>query len=784
MMGLDSDSQPQNPHNNVQSSFTVIKGQEVEVRSDEDGFGDAWYVATVLESPPKSASKKRKKVMVEYKTLVVEDGSTPLTEFVDPRYIRPLPPVDSDSGPLVFQENDVVDARYRDGWWTGIVRKVLEPSRYRVCFDNPPDVIDFDGKDLRAHWKWVDGNWVPAEKQDVMIASDSTELLGNAETCVDSPDMSIERKNEEKAPCSASIGSMEHTVHCNEKSPSHVLPPSKKVKLAAPNGTGVHSCPSKKSTIDVDVPLSVTTLPLMKMPIEISTGETLRGLVTPRTRSKITRYKKTMIGDQAVAKTDSPVTGKTAVDPKANGVLIRIKELPKKSKRQKVAEVDCQKVNIVTRKGRHTKSPFGSPQVSAAVDTATRNINESEYKLKEVGIPVVIALEARERSSSRLNYPSKLSGEETLKHMRDQKKNLNDSVGGKVMVLEQLLYGGSSQRRKRGRPRKLVVVSPKASEAGKEEHGVQDISNEVVVKDHTTNDFEMPMQTGMESTVSRAAFREKTAEVSETGCTAKEVQMAIATVSNNAIDDDQPLSTWIGGVHSSATAEELRSSSGRPSNGWNETRGRHVDLAIDAQDDSTPDGNQCLPFVKRSLVWKTIESMEVFQIMPQKPHFQPLADCKEEYREGSAIGIMVTFASLFEKITSLQFDDSRSILESTLESLCDLEKHGFDVTVPQNRVNELLSVKNGKEELLHELRDVGRQIREHTDEKRKLDAKISDVEKKILELQEELVACKSKMETEDLELSGLQSHMNSVSELITDARYSFQRIASAPWKLT
>lgn len=147
-----------------------------------------------------------------------------------------------------------------------------------------------------------------------MIASDSTELLGNAETCDDSPDMSIERKNEEKAPCSASIGSMmEHTVHCNEKSPSHVLPPSKKVKLAAPNGTGVHSCPSKKSTIDVDVPLSVTTLPLMKMPIEISTGETLRGLVTPRTRSKITRYKKTMIVDQAAAKTESPVTGKTAV---------------------------------------------------------------------------------------------------------------------------------------------------------------------------------------------------------------------------------------------------------------------------------------------------------------------------------------------------------------------------------------------------------------------------------------------------------------------------------------
>ncbi|KAJ9171695.1 hypothetical protein P3X46_015022 [Hevea brasiliensis] len=900
MTGLDS-AQLQNPQNSAQSSLIFNKGQEVEVSSDDDGFRDAWYVATILESPSKSASKKRKKVMVEYKTLVMEYGSAPLKELVDPGYIRPLPPDDSHSGDRVFQENDVVDARYRDGWWTGVVRKVLERSRYRVYFNNPPDVIDFDGKDLRTHWKWVDANWVAPEKQqmagsafssgtavevnidkenvrdawfpavvikdngdntflvkyqssknsdeagtkvivdslhirpippryadrnfellekvdaqydfgwragvitkllsgrrynvffkqgnedkelnyseirphvewkdgqwickskEVMIASNNNKLLGNAHNCIDSPDMSmkgeelgaIEGKNEDKSPCSSSIRNMmEQSAHCNEKSPSHMLPPSKKVKLAAPNGTGVHSCPSKKSTIEdaVDVPLSVTTLPLMKMPIEISTGETLRGLVTPRTGGKRTRYsKKPMIGDQTAAKTESP-TGKRAVVPKANGGLIRIKELPKKSKRLKFAELDGQKVDIVTRKGRLTKSPFRSPQVSAAVDVAIQNKNEIEDKMKD-GIPVVIALEAREMRHSQHDCPSQLSGEETLKLMRDQKKNLSDSVGGKIMGLNQHKYVGSSQRRKRGRPRKLVVVSLKTSEA-----------------------------------VSQAASREKTAEVSETDCMAKEVEMAIPSVSKNVADDDQPLSTWIGGMHSSASAEELRLSSGRPSNGWNEARGRHVDLAIvssviDAQGDTAPNGNQCLPFVKRSPVWKTIESMEVFQIMPQKPHFQPLADSKEEYREGSAIGIMVTFASLFEKITSLQFDDSKSILESTLESLSDLEMHGFDVTMLRDRVNELLSIKYGKEELLNESKDVGRQIMEHTDERSKLEAKINDIEKKVLELQEELVASKSKMESKDLEITRLQSHMDSVNVQIKDSQYNFEKIASAPWKL-
>ena len=144
---------------------SLAKGTPVEVSSDEEGFRGAWYLATILESLPRSTSKKRKKALVQYRTLLAEDGSSVLTEYVDPAFIRPLPPneeVDVQSG---FEVNDVVDARYRDGWWTGVVRKVLEKSKYRVYFDNPPDVIEFDRKDLRVHWNRIDGKWVRPEKQ-------------------------------------------------------------------------------------------------------------------------------------------------------------------------------------------------------------------------------------------------------------------------------------------------------------------------------------------------------------------------------------------------------------------------------------------------------------------------------------------------------------------------------------------------------------------------------------------------------------------------------------------
>lgn len=136
-------------------------GSEVEVCSDEDGFKGAWFRASIVESPANSASKKRKKILVEYKNLVTDDGSKQLREYVDPTYIRPMPPDVSDHD---FEEGDAVDADYRDGWWTGVIRKVLNNSKYRVFFDNPPDMIEFDLINLRLHQDWVGGKWVRPQR--------------------------------------------------------------------------------------------------------------------------------------------------------------------------------------------------------------------------------------------------------------------------------------------------------------------------------------------------------------------------------------------------------------------------------------------------------------------------------------------------------------------------------------------------------------------------------------------------------------------------------------------
>ncbi|CAK9145245.1 unnamed protein product [Ilex paraguariensis] len=145
------------------------KGSQVEVTSNEEGFRGAWYVATILDPPSRSNSKKKNqnftKVYLEYHSLLAdEDGSKPLREHVNVSFIRPLPPPET-AATRSFELNDVVDAFYRDGWWTGVITMVFRNSRFLVTFQNPPDEIEFGASDLRVHQEWVNGKWFRPQKQ-------------------------------------------------------------------------------------------------------------------------------------------------------------------------------------------------------------------------------------------------------------------------------------------------------------------------------------------------------------------------------------------------------------------------------------------------------------------------------------------------------------------------------------------------------------------------------------------------------------------------------------------
>jgi len=132
------------------------KGTAVEVSSDEDGFQGAWFTATVINA------RGQDKYLVEYKSLRTEDDTDYLREEVDIQHVRPRPPnavmIDS------FDLNEEVEAFCNDGWWEGVISKVVKGSRYKVYFKGTKDEVEFQHSDLRPRQDWIEGTWVRASQ--------------------------------------------------------------------------------------------------------------------------------------------------------------------------------------------------------------------------------------------------------------------------------------------------------------------------------------------------------------------------------------------------------------------------------------------------------------------------------------------------------------------------------------------------------------------------------------------------------------------------------------------
>lgn len=142
---------------NVKKSVETVReevfkvGALVEVSSDEEGFSGAWFSATVVEA------KGNDKFVVEYHSLLDDDSSL-LKEEIDVLHIRPHPPEASVVGQ--FSLLDEVDALYNDGWWVGVISKVLADSKYIVYFRSSNEELEFEHSQLRLHQDWIDGKWV------------------------------------------------------------------------------------------------------------------------------------------------------------------------------------------------------------------------------------------------------------------------------------------------------------------------------------------------------------------------------------------------------------------------------------------------------------------------------------------------------------------------------------------------------------------------------------------------------------------------------------------------
>ncbi|KAH9621449.1 hypothetical protein KSS87_011587 [Heliosperma pusillum] len=274
---------------------------------------------------------------------------------------------------------------------------------------------------------------------------------------------------------------------------------------------------------------------------------------------------------------------------------------------------------------------------------------------------------------------------------------------------------------------------------------------------------------------------------------------------SNAIEDDQPLSAWLDGQHSPATdergstdrvagqfgeteyeapqggqskengPEEIDETSGeqpRRDDDSSETRDETSTIVVGVKDEE-------LPFIKNSVIWEMIESMEILKVVPQKPHFRPLYKCKEECREGLAIGKMVTFTSIAEKISRAHFEDPERMLEGYHEALVELEEHGFEIVGVRERLEKLISIKKRHEEDEKRREEIERQIREREEERSKIEEEIEKVEKEMAEVKEKQRRMEWSKEKKEGEMRVMEASVEAVKGVLASAQQKFDKLAAS-----
>ncbi|RWW73507.1 hypothetical protein BHE74_00018608 [Ensete ventricosum] len=209
---------------------------------------------------------------------------------------------------------------------------------------------------------------------------------------------------------------------------------------------------------------------------------------------------------------------------------------------------------------------------------------------------------------------------------------------------------------------------------------------------------------------------------------------------------------------------------------------------IDPSSTGSPLKEELMPFSKTSSIWEPIESMEIFQVMPQQPHFRPLEQYSMEFREGMAIGLMISFANLVANIQQIHIDDAQATIEGRLRALGAFEANGFDVHCLRSRLQELLEMHVNRRQC--ETRKAALKVKmlEKKDENERLDSLIAAFDKAIMELEQNLASFRDKKDSvirewsnNDSEISKLLVDILEAEVTYNSAEENFKAILSAPW---
>ncbi|KFK37491.1 hypothetical protein AALP_AA4G264200 [Arabis alpina] len=685
---------------------SIKKDSEVEVSSEDDGFKDAWYRAILLENPTKSG---RKKLLVRYTTLVEVDNSNLLTETVEQRFIRPVPPEDSDKD-VEFIEGSIVDADLKDGWWTGVVIKKLEQDKFFVYFDYPPDVIQFEKKQLRTHFDWFGSKWVRSQNKELSKSEYRSGTYVEVSRVIDEievvwvPALIVKEEDGEK----------KFRVKCCNKDLSFIDDDA-------------------KSNITVDL-CNVRPLPPSFFVKEYELLDRVDAFSGLGWRQGIVRWilsnKRYKVGFEVTK--DELVFEHSDLRPSKeweNGSWHQgsKRNLDKKSrldgKRKMSVALDTTLRNDVITPRRNTRRTKRKP--SYVEDTETDNERETELGEDVSRMELVLAPE---------------SGNQTANDVTD-----DDAT---PIIIPQAIP---------------IETEPKTQEKTSHEKTIRPLRIKNGLGIDSTREKMSTEHKIKEYTRKRKRGQKLDSNLNEAGKDCNVSNALITDTSDDKYDDDDtlPLSAWI-------LRGKLSKLSLAPTSVDDETR---------ANEDTT----MVLPFAKQSPLWKVFEAMEIFKTFKHSPHFIPLLDTREEFREGSAIGEMVKYSSLIERVNNVQIQTPKSTLESWKECFLELEKYGFEVTTPISRIDMLIHLKDKQVSKEEELKDHERQITEEGIKSEKVEEELREVELKILELQSREADLIEKKEASEKEIARTQQLVSTLDKNIQDVELEYQSIVSAPW---
>ncbi|CAH8319453.1 unnamed protein product [Eruca vesicaria subsp. sativa] len=708
--------------------LSVSKGSYIEVSSDrETTGGNVWYHALLQED---LASSKRKKLSVLHlNPLSNEVYSPPLITTTFHRLIRPLPPPDP-SPEVGFEEGDMIDAAHKGGWWSGWVVKVLDHHCFLVYLKFEPDVIEVERKDMRPHLVWKDQEWFRCKKR-VMTES---EFRAGTEVEVR---IKVEPFGDIWAPGITIKESEDRTILVKYKSLNacrKINVPYSKIRPSPPSfgfkGFGLME--------NVDVLLesgwcaSVVSMVLSEDRYTVMLGRSKmsedfeQSQLRPSMEWKNGVWQK--VSDREENLHAAEETTRIRVKVRATrDTSVKNLAIGKESVTENVAQLPqtpvssgdltCKMANVVI--SENTLVVTKEPEIaeSKCFLFFYRSLTSQNMMLNESKL--FTCLSAKEFHSPIVLGLAAPSLRKPPRKKRQARKNQKGNANDSSLGEKKIV-----NKKKRGRPSKFISTKTK----------------------------------------------QKTVVIAGNG------SMTPTTETADMSDDDQPLTSWINGGNLSYL--NSWQSSATPDTVLNAIVEKHVDVV---ETPKAKDSTMVLPFVKKSPCWKVLESMDIFKAVPQRPHFSPLLECEEESREGDAIGAMVKFSGLLEKVSGTQVDDSVTEINRIKECFLKLEKHGFDVTAPCSRIDKLLSIKESQTWALEELKVAEREITERDNKRRKLEEDIEQLPKKIVELQRQLALLKEEKVTKDIEIALMQSHAEILDRKVQNVEQEFQVTVSAPW---